>query len=105
MRTLDPPRRVRLGLSTAGLALAGGPASLADGRVDVRSISADLCKRSLAPWSAKGYLRRRHGAFQPASRPWPEPLPRGARLLRGELRLRLGEALASLRADRLETSP
>lgn len=87
------------------LALAGGPASLADGRVDVRSISTDLCKRSLAPWSAKGYLRRRDGAFQPASRPWPEPLPRGARLLRGELRLRLGEASASLRADRLETSP
>jgi hypothetical protein len=87
------------------LPLAGGPASLAEGRVDVRSISADLCKRSLAPWSAKGYLRRRRAAFQPASRPWPEPLPPGSRLLAGEVRLRLGEASALLRADRLETSP
>ncbi|HEY8153916.1 MAG TPA: hypothetical protein VII72_07305 [Myxococcota bacterium] len=100
--------RVRPGLDPVKLSflsLAGGPASLADGRVDVRSISADLCKHSLAPWSAKGYLRRRLGAIQPASKPWPEPLPTGARLLRGELRLRRGGASALLRADRLETGP
>jgi hypothetical protein len=87
------------------LGLAGGPPSLAEGRVDVRSISADLCRHSLAPWSAKGYLRRREGAIQPAAKPWPEPLPAGGRLLRGELRLRSGGASAWLRADRLVAGP
>jgi len=87
------------------LGLAGGPPSLAEGRVDVRGISADLCKHSLAPWSAKGYLRRREGLIQPAAKPWPEPLPAGGRLLRGELRLRSGGASAWLRADRLVAGP
>ena len=98
--------RVREGLDPVKLSflrIAGGPASLQEGRIDIRSIASDVSKRSMAPWSAKGYLRRKGGAILPAQKPWPEPLPDGGRMAAGELRLRRGASAAALRADLLQT--
>jgi aryl-alcohol dehydrogenase-like predicted oxidoreductase len=85
------------------LPIAGGPAFLMDGRIDIRTLSTDVTKRCLTPWSSKGYLRKHRGRVLPAVKTWAEPLPGGACLAPGELHLRRGELGALVRADVLDT--
>lgn len=81
------------------LRIAGGPESLMHGRVDIRTVRAEITRRSLAPWSAKGYWRRKNGEMLPALKTWAEPLPAWAHLQSGALRLRRGDGDLHLRAD------
>jgi hypothetical protein len=85
------------------LPVVGGPQRLRDGRIDLRVVSTDVSRRSIAPWSAKGYLRPENGRLAPALKPWREPLPGSTRLLHGELRLRRAGDTAVIRADLLES--
>jgi hypothetical protein len=52
------------------LPVAGGPDFLMDGRIDIRTIDTRLSKRSLAPWSGKGYLRVKEDRVLPAMMTW-----------------------------------
>jgi aryl-alcohol dehydrogenase-like predicted oxidoreductase len=86
------------------LGIAGGPPRLMDGRLDIRTVLADVSRRSLAPWSAKGCLRFRTGRVLPALIPWPEALRSGTPLVPGRVAFMRGSHVAVVRADFLEAT-
>jgi aryl-alcohol dehydrogenase-like predicted oxidoreductase len=81
------------------LPIAGGPASLMDGRIDIRTLPTDVTKRCLAPWSSKGYLRWRGGRVVPALTTWTEALGDVSRFAPGELAISRGGTTVVVRAD------
>lgn len=85
------------------LQAAGGPGLVLEGRLDIRAVKATVTKRSLAPWSGRGYLRARNGSILPAMRTWREVESFQDLLVPGTIRLQRGSRCVEINADLLES--
>ena len=80
---------------------AGAPASLQEGRVDIRFAPRKLCSRvsAAAPWSTKGFVCGRKNDMQVAFRGWRELADARHRFAEGWLTFGRHDVSACVRAD------
>ena len=71
-------------------------------RVDLRSVSPRITKKSLAPWSSKGYFGLKKGEFQPLVKSWSESLACQGNTVEGYLTASAENLSVRLRADFLK---
>lgn len=66
------------------LKMGGGPKKLMNGRIDIRTIPANVSKKHLSPWSAKGCLRLKKNKVLPVLRRYNELVESQKDLIDGE---------------------
>ncbi|MFA5389182.1 MAG: hypothetical protein WC312_05445 [Candidatus Omnitrophota bacterium] len=79
----------------------GIPLSRMRARVDLRTVSVDVTKKSIPPWTGKGYLAFRKGKILPHMRSWREPIEDPDKMVKGVLTLSRGNEYVRIRADYL----
>jgi len=81
----------------------GIPKSRMKGRIDLRSILLDVTKKSIPPWSGKGYLAFKRGCIRPSMKSWREPINPIYKMIKGSLKLSRENLKVLIRADFLQS--